>query len=86
MEHLPYDGATPQQTSFIFDLICRHPDFQKKHHHDVWDAEESWIVDWINEKMNERIPTKIEKLADLEKEIASGLITHLQLAEKERHA
>lgn len=83
-DSMPRELASKKQTSWIFDLVCRHPDFQKRHHYDVWEAEDSWIVEWLNDKYQDYVPVRIEKLEDLDKETASALITHLQLGEQER--
>lgn len=69
--------ASSKQLSYLFDLVVRHPDFQKQHNYDIYEATEDWVKDWINEKYADRLDTPLSTFQDLESDTASALITHL---------
>ena len=76
--------ASPKQISYLFDLVVRHPDFQKAHDYQVYETTNEWVLDWIKEKYAHFLNVLTNDLTALDADDASALISHLIQGEQER--
>lgn len=72
------ESLSDSQWSYLFDLVVRHPNFQKTHDWDVYEATDDWIIDWLNEKYGDFLSRPLKKPKDIAKYEATELITRLK--------